>query len=148
MLVDEPMVAIHSRDPILMLLGDYMPVKHLLTGVYEVGHFGSSAFLQGLYEHYPENLGTDDEYKGPYGVCDDVADILRVYPLLQADPERQFIITVKRVKRDLSNKGKGGGWRWHKWGEYIGNRVPTTEYLDDEPDIEQVFCFHIFEKLK
>lgn len=152
MLVHEPLVEVFSRDPILVLLGsmdgeDPTP-RQVRIGVWEVGHYGSSDFLRGLYEQYPENLSADpDAYLGPYGVCDDVADILRVYPLLEADPVRKFVVTMKRVKRNLANKGLGGGWRWHKWGEYIGTQTPTTEYLDDEPLVEQVYCYHIFEKL-
>lgn len=152
MLIDEPLVGVHSRDPILMLLGEAIPPQRLRPGVYEVGHFGSSAFLP-AFDHYPENLDAGREegepmWLGPYGVCDSLDDILRLYPILEADPERAFVVTMKRVRRNLANKGQGGGWRWHKWGAYIGKQKPTTEYLDDEPDIEQVFCYHIFEKTK
>jgi hypothetical protein len=152
MLVNEPLVPVFCRDPILIMLAgmdgtDPIP-RQVRIGVWEVGHYGSSDFLRGLYEQYPENLSADpDAYLGPYGVCDDVGDILRVYPLLEADPARAFVVTMKRVKRNLANKGMGGGWRWHKWGEYIGTQQQTTEYLDDEPKVEQVYCFHIYEKL-
>ncbi len=148
MLVSEPLVRAFSNDPLLRLLAGLDGVKdsspkELQTGIWEVGHYGSSAFLQGYYNQYPEDLGEH----GPYGVCDGVPDILRAYPMLEADPGRAFVVTMKRVRRDLSNKGKGGGWRWHKWGEYIGTAAPTTEYLDDEPIIEQVYVYHIFERL-
>lgn len=38
---------------------------------------------------------------------------------------------------------ESGGWRWHKWGEYVGDFTPTTEYLYDEPIIQQVTIIHI-----
>ncbi len=152
MLIHEPLVPVFCRDPILTILAgmDGAPVTptETRTGVWEIGHYGSSAFLRGLYEQYPEGLGEEPEmYRGPYGVCDSVEDILRAYPILEASKTRQFIVTMKLVKRDASRKGLGGGWRWHKWGEYIGKQEQTTEYLDDEPNVEQVYCYHIFEKL-
>lgn len=40
-----------------------------------------------------------------------------------------------------------GGWRWNKWwGPYIGSQRPQFEYLYDEPEIDEVFCYHIYEK--
>lgn len=49
--------------------------------------------------------------------------------------------------RNLENRGKGGGWRWHKWGTYIGTLDPQCEYLDDEDfgeDFKYVLCFHLY----
>ena len=43
-------------------------------------------------------------------------------------------------------KSEGGGWRWHKWGEYYGNGTPTCEYLDDEDKFEDgIYVFSIIE---
>jgi hypothetical protein len=39
----------------------------------------------------------------------------------------------------------GGGWRWHKWGPYIGTQEPKCEYIHDEPEIEEVFTYHVYE---
>lgn len=35
-----------------------------------------------------------------------------------------------------------------KWGEYIGKHNPQCEYLYDEVGIEQVYCYHVYEKVK
>jgi hypothetical protein len=78
------------------------------------------------------------------GVADTVEQILEYYKEQIDDPDTTYVIDATLVKRDLSNKGQGGGWRWHKWGEYIGTQTPTTEYLDDEPEIEQVLVFHLY----
>jgi hypothetical protein len=45
-----------------------------------------------------------------------------------------------------ANQSHEGGWRWHKWGEYIGKYEPQYEYLYDEPEIEKVYVYHIYEK--
>jgi len=114
--------------------------KELQTGVYERGDFGSSDFLRGEYNEYP-NLGEH----GPYGVCDGPENLLKVVTVL-SDPKREFVAMLTPVTRDKSNAGLGGGWRWHKWGAYIGDKTPTTEYLDDEPEIDKVYCYHIYER--
>jgi hypothetical protein len=151
MLIDDPLISSFSRDPIMMAIasvnGHRRDTARLRKGVYEVGHFGSSDFLRGLYEQYPTLTPDGEPYIGCYGVCDGVDNLLRCIPMLEADQEREFVVTLTKVTRDLSNKGQGGGWRWHKWGAYIGDQTPTTEYLDDEPIIESIYVYHVYERI-
>jgi hypothetical protein len=58
--------------------------------------------------------------------------------------DRRFTLAFTRVrKRDQPDEG---GWRWHKWGEYIGEKSPQYEYLYDEGnEIEEVYCYHVYE---
>ena len=122
-------------------------MKQIQPGIYEIGHFGSSAWPNSQeYEHYPEFEELNGIWRNCYGVCDSVDDILELYADIIADPERQICITMTEIVRDQSNRGQGGGWRWHKWGPYIGKMEPTMEYLDDEPLIERVYVYHIYEK--
>lgn len=131
MLIDEPSVM--TPEPILQIIGGGKPVIHLQKGCYEIGHFGSSHFLrdQGFV-------------RVTSGVCDDLQNLLEKFPELEADPSRQFVVTLTRI--DRSTQPDSGGWRWHKWGRYIGTQTPTTEYIADEPNIETVYCFRIHEK--
>lgn len=76
----------------------------------------------------------------PYGVCDTIEQVLNLYENDLDHPDRLFFITFTPII-----KNDNGGWRWHKWGSYIGNHTPTTEYLDDETDIDRVMCYHIHE---
>jgi hypothetical protein len=48
---------------------------------------------------------------------------------------------LTEVRKD--DQPKQGGWRWHKWGPYIGTHEKQFEYLADEEGIERVFCYHI-----
>jgi hypothetical protein len=61
--------------------------------------------------------------------------------------DRKFAVGFNPIEQDPENPG--GGWRWHKWGGYIGNHDVQHEYLDDEDlsDIGQnyILCFHIYE---
>ena len=82
------------------------------------------------------------ENENSYGICDNYEQILQYYPELNS-LDRKFIISMTPIiKKDESEKD---GWRWHKWGEYIGNQNPQHEYLYDEEGIEKVYCYHIYE---
>lgn len=77
------------------------------------------------------------------GVCDSYEQVLEKYKEKIDDPNRNYVIglsTVERVKQPSD-----GGWRWHKWGEYIGTQNPEHEYIYDDTHIDKVYCFHIYE---
>lgn len=123
-------------NAIAALNGNNPTATELRSGVYEIGHFGSSHWPQG-YNHYAETT------VGPYGVCDSAEQLLSKCPELEAS-DRQFIVTLTPITK--ATQPPEGGWRWHKWGEYIGTQDPQCEYLHDEPSIEKVCVFHIYEK--
>lgn len=127
-------------DPIMSMLGMGGAGVELETGVYEVQHFGYSHFITHDFDkHYPA-VG-DDFYC--QGVCDDYKQVLEQCKELQ-NPDRKFVLTVKAVNKD--SEPAEGGWRWHKWGDYIGTKNPRHEYLYDEDDsIQVVYCYHIYE---
>lgn len=83
-----------------------------------------------------------DALPNDYGVCDNWEQITERWPEILSDP-RHFVIGLQRL--DRSTEPEQGGWRWHKWGEYIGTQDPQMEYLHDEPEIETVYVFHIYE---
>lgn len=89
-------------------------------------------------------------HKSSYGVADSIEQIKEYYKEEIEDPTRKFFIEGTPVFQEVENRGKGGGWRWHKWGPYIGKLDPQYEYLDDEdfgPDFKYIICFHIYEVL-
>ena len=51
-----------------------------------------------------------------------------------------------RVVHPVFNRhdGKTGGWRWHKWGPYLGKHTPKCEYLDEEKNIDYVLLWHLY----
>lgn len=130
------------QDPILRVIalanGNFSGVKKIQTGLYEIGHFGGSLFLRD-WEQWPD-LGEIN----CYGVCDTPQQVVDKFPVLK-DSDRGFVVTVTKVEK--SKQSDWGGWRWHKWGPYIGNQTPTMEYLYDEPEIEEVWVYHIYEKV-
>lgn len=76
-----------------------------------------------------------------YGVCDNAEQILKKWSHLENGRQRHFI-TMTPISKE--KQPPSDGWRWHKWGEYIGNHDIKCEYLYDEKDIEVVYVFHIY----
>lgn len=102
--------------------------------------------IEGLsYEQkFPKIVDFDHpNYMGSYGVADNIQQILERCPLLDSLPDRFFCISATEIHK--AHQSNEGGWRWHKWGEYIGVQEPTQEYLYDEEDIDMVIVFQIYE---
>jgi hypothetical protein len=79
-----------------------------------------------------------------YGVCDGIENLIAVIPELLL-PDREFVVLLTEISK--SEQPEDYGWRWHKWGDYIGTQTPTTEYIANEPEIETVYCYHIYENI-
>lgn len=75
-----------------------------------------------------------------YGVSDNLCQILNW--CRERNIDGQVCIRATPIFRDA--QPHGGGWRWHKWGDYIGTKTPTEEYLSDEAEIEFVYAFTIY----
>ena len=80
--------------------------------------------------------------KDNFGICDNYEQIINNYPELNVE-NRKFIVSMTKIRK--SDEPMSGGWRWHKWGEYIGIQNPIREYIYDEPVIEEVYVYHIYE---
>jgi len=146
MLIDEPRVL--QRDFVLDIVGNGKRPQHISKGVYEIHHFGHSKFLKPGYYSYiddaPELIDKDGNPFDMTGVCDAMQQIFDKCPTIAESPTRQFVITVTPIFR--GEQPRDGGWRWHKWGSYIGIHEPQCEYLHDEPDIDMVMVYKIYEK--
>lgn len=81
-------------------------------------------------------------YLTSYGVADSVEQVKERYAKVIANPDVQVCIALMPIFK--SHEPEQGGWRWHKWGEYIGTQNPQCEYLYNEPDIDVVLCFHVY----
>lgn len=152
MLVDLPDFFRHSP----LSLGALFDIRNarperLSQGVYR-WHFNFANDLRGvgyLKSQWPFsdlNGDNDDDYvlSGPqdFGVCDDPKQITEKWPELLTSA-RRFMIGVTPIYR--KDQPADGGWRWHKWGEYIGIKTPQHEYLYDEKEIDVVWVFNIVE---
>lgn len=135
-----------KSDPILDIIavmnGNIVLEKEIEKGIYQVGHFNFENLI-------PFDLEFDDAYprfskgQGSYGVCDHYSQIFGEIPEILNSTERAFVISITEINKNT--QPSDGGWRWHKWGEYIGNKEPQCEYLYDEPEIEKVFVYSVYE---
>lgn len=137
-----PNLEVSSPDPVLALIAKMEgkpAAEQLRTGMYLIGHFSSSnSYPQ--FEHYPGDLPINC-----CGVCDHPEQVIQKCPELEMSQSRHFFVTFTCVKK--STQPPDGGWRWHKWGEYIGEKSPQHEYIYDEDDsIQEVYCYHIYER--
>lgn len=83
-----------------------------------------------------------------YGVADNASQVLDYYDHLydrHSDymNNRNFVVLMTPIFRE--DEPEDGGWRWHKWGQYIGDFIPQCEYLYDEQGIDYVWVFEILE---
>lgn len=139
------------------------PIFDILTGMsnhkavkYSEGMFESPFPFNGNYvlwgsngpyeQVYPRFAGSELDLFGPYGVADSPEQFRERYgETLEKDP-RPLCVLFTHVFKYPENAGKGGGWRWHMWGEYIGKGTPQQEYLDDEEGFEDgVTTYHIYD---
>ena len=115
--------------------------KKLTTGIYEVdGGFNFDHYLEDILNYSVDSFFLFSS-KGAFGTCDNHEQVLQRYPELYEDNDAYFVTLIKVRKEDQPEKG---GWRWHKFGAYIGDKNPQKEYLADEPEIDEVYCYHIY----
>ena len=138
-----------GSNPVLSMIaissGNDDSVKVIEDGILQIGHYSGDMILFGKNDFdrsYPEV----PDCPSSCGVCDSPDQFLKMFrEALQADP-RHLTVTFTHVRKDHENRGQGGGWRWHKWGAYIGTGTPECEYLDDEDEFEGgIFVFHIYD---
>jgi len=117
---------------------NYGTFKHVYKGIYETGLNSSSySYLEdNIINEYPSFENCD-----AYGVCDNYQQVIDLADL--ENDSRNFIVFLTPILK--GEQSPSDGWRWHKWGDYIGTRKPQSEYLYDEPEINEIYVFHIYE---
>lgn len=111
------------------------------------------------YKHWPASSLA-------YGVSDNATQVFKhlrhaLETYLTKDSTHSFFIRGKRLYKFFTDNpnavylirfypvfnhhdGKIGGWRWHKWGPYLGKHTPKCEYLDEEKNIDYVLLWHLY----
>lgn len=118
-------------------------------GVYLCG-FNAEHSLEMLTDYQEKRVRSFDSpiYWSNYGIADNASQVLDYYEELckkygEYMENSDFIILMTPIFKE--DEPENGGWRWHKWGRYIGKYEPKHEYIYDEEDIDFVYCFHIYE---
>lgn len=130
----------------LSLMGQGGQPKEIEQGIFESPSFSMGNFIANNKENYFDFDSPEHEYLGAYGVCDNINQVKEKYENWFSRPDLKFCVSFTSVKK--AEQESEGGWRWHKWGEYIGTKNPQHEYLYDEgEDINEVFVYHIYQLL-
>lgn len=126
----------------------------MANGVYETFGFGTSNFLEDVFDaksslydvmdslnitEFSKQIEYLNGHSEFYGVADNWEQVLKVKKEFVKSKDK-YILTFFTIEK--KNEPSDGGWRWHKWGEYIGNQNPQHEYIYDEENIEKVIVYH------
>lgn len=92
-------------------------------------------------------IGTlETEVITPYGVADNATQVVEYFKDFEKRNNIDLgdcVICMHPIVKEF--QPDEGGWRWHKWGRYIGVKDPQCEYIKEENDsIKMVWCFHIY----
>lgn len=134
---------VSPENTVFAIIDGYPTGKELFKGIYNQGYNASNYFKRHLTvtEMYPRDLLCQC-----YGVVDSPKQFQTKFSESLESDSRQLLVSVAHIPKDSSNKGKGGGWRWHKWGQYLGDGHPRQEYLDDEDKFENgVWVFNVYD---
>lgn len=164
----EPVFALEDPhvNAVLSMIGGGSPLPERTTrgGVFLIRHFSLGnllTFPEPRFDYeYPEfqdryhecipadqddvEDGQDHGYFNSYGVCDSPEQLMEFVGDLLDQDEREFVVSVTHIPK--KKQPAKGGWRWHKWGPYIGTGKSQCEYLSDEPGFEDgVFVYHVYQ---
>ncbi len=140
-MLQDPIFETRDRELAYILASLGSAPKRVRCGVYDgCGYNFSNNLRRGSFEDFSNNL--PDDVPG-YGVGDSIDQVLALYAEKLENAPGAYAIGFTRV--DRADQPPRDGWRWHKWGEYVGTKKPQCEYLADEPDIEFVYTFTIVE---
>ena len=126
----------------------FIPTEY--TGVYwsSLREYGIQAWTKQIpkvcTKKYKTDTQTLESMKSAsyYGVADNIEQIINLYNTRDFFSGNHVILLTKVTKNPDE---PFSGWRWHKWGEYIGTQNHKCEYLNDEPEIDEVICFSIYQ---
>lgn len=90
-----------------------------------------------------KNYEPSNEWSSIYGVADNVTQILDYIDIIKKEGQVNLDNAIIAIDFHYKkNQPADGGWRWHKWGRYIGKYHISHEYLYDE-DITMVISWEI-----
>lgn len=129
---------------VLAVSGKDMVWAEVETGIY-IGPLNPHLCVAGMHEwqEYAFPLVDNNLDMPPYGVCDSIEQFKEHFADELREAVAHYVVFLTPVRRE--DQSPEGGWRWHKWGPYIGKYIPQHEYLYDE-NIDEVYVFRIWRR--
>lgn len=129
------------------LISDVKDTLTDFTGIYVKSQyeFVQDYMDQKIIDNNPFYIG-EKFHLCEYGVADNASQVIEYFHKLEKERNIDFgkcIICLHPITKKY--QPEDGGWRWHKWGPYIGKKNPQCEYIYDEDDtINFVWCYHLY----
>lgn len=146
-----------------------------ITGVY-LTHLNGDHDIDGLTNHRTLQFSEEPVHLYCWGVSDNatqakkyIDECIKAYQqgidyegngdFFQGKQLVQFIQAMEEENREYGfvllltpilneHNHEWGGWRWHKWGEYLGHHQIEHEYLNDEEGVDFVFVWKLVAVVK
>jgi hypothetical protein len=122
------------------LSGGKKAFTRLENGIYLVP---SGNFHLALDDVIIDGFPAFDNERSFHGTCDNVRQVLEHYPEISNDENKHYVIEIMELNK--KDQPKWCGFRWDSRGKYIGDQNPQCDYLYDEPKIDSVLYYHIYE---
>lgn len=130
--------ALNARHHIERLT-DYKTVNPMSNKyLYTVNTYGVADNATQVIRHLENSLKTyfyGNNFDDEFYLGKSLVKMIELYP----EYKLVLLMTPHMNKKDCS----WGGWRWHKWGEYIGVHEPQHEYLSYEKGIDYVLSYDL-----
>ena len=130
--------ALNARHHIERLT-DYKTVNPISDKyLYTVNTYGVADNATQVIRHLENSLKTyfcGNDFDDEFYLGKSLVKMIELYP----DYKLILLMTPHVNTKDCS----WGGWRWHKWGEYIGVHEPQHEYLSCEKGIDYVLSYDL-----
>jgi hypothetical protein len=99
-----------------------------------------------LQEHLLNVHDQGSDFLYDYGVCDTPHQFMVRYLDQLKTFDRDICVFFVHVPK---NPDIQQGWRWHKWGPYVGYGTPTCEYLADEELFDDgIYTYALYEVIE
>lgn len=96
------------------------------------------------YDSFLNKNNFNSSFRENFGVADNIEQVLEHYPEL-LESKDSFIVIFSDVYR--KDQPKSYGFRYEKFGEYIGTQDIQHEFIYDDKHIDKVIIYHIFKIL-
>lgn len=130
--------ALNARHHIERLT-DYETVNQMIDKyLYTVNTYGVADNATQVIRHLENSLKTyfyRNDFDDEFYLGKSLVKMIELYP----EYKLVLLMTPHMNTKDCS----WGGWRWHKWGEYIGVHEPQHEYLSYEKGIDYVLSYDL-----
>lgn len=130
--------ALNARHHIERLT-DYKTVNPMSNKyLYTVNTYGVADNATQVIRHLENSLKTyfyGNDFDDEFYLGKSLVKMIELYP----EYKLVLLMTPHMNTKDCS----WGGWRWHKWGEYIGVHEPRHEYLSYEKGIDYVLSYDL-----